>query len=191
MEREFGRQAREIRAYVLARVAQELAATPDSQCCVPATDVATALRLTARFPNICTAIDSQTFERELRQRGIAMVKRTGPRQSSTVTWTFAFADEPSPSIGEAAKHMSPPPPASKPIRFTLSGQAFEKERNDLIKSIAGKQPGQIRKYSTNINGTPYPIRQVLSVATGMPAIAITSQEAFRVLAKFGFAIDIH
>jgi hypothetical protein len=55
--------------------------------------------------------------------------------------------------------------------------------------MKGLEPGRIKKYSAVVNGKPYPIRQVLAVVTKLPAIAITSQDAYRVLEKFGFAVD--
>src|SRR5262245_28157833 len=134
-ELEFGRQAAEIRSYVLERVTRDLCATEsDSRSSLSAREVATALRLVDRFPNICTALDSKIFERELRERGLVLVGRAGPRQSSTATWTFASLGDPSPPLENGPK-STPPQPASKRMRFTLSGHLFEKERNDFIRSV--------------------------------------------------------
>lgn len=73
--------------------------------------------------------------------------------------------------------------------FTLRGKAFDKRKEDFIKAAKGLEPGRIQKYSVLIGGKRYPIRQVLAAVTNMPAIAITSQDAFRVLEKFGFSVD--
>jgi hypothetical protein len=40
-----------------------------------------------------------------------------------------------------------------------------------------------------VNSKRYPIRQVLAAVTKLPAIAITSQDAYRVLEKVGFTVD--
>jgi hypothetical protein len=196
---EVGHLACQIRSYALDRVARELrAATPDRRTSLFARDVARALELADRFPGICSALDTNIFKDKLREQGLAMVSRDGPRQSSTARWMFArsaptgsteMQEQLSPENSKGTP--SPRPLAAKRLRFTLAGQTFEKQRNDFIMSIADKQPGSIRKYSTSIKGVPYPIRQVVSSATGLPPIAITSQEAFRVLVKFAFTIDIH
>ena len=75
------------------------------------------------------------------------------------------------------------------IRFTLRGRTFEKEQEDFLKAAKAIKPGRIQKYSTVIQGKRYPIRQVVAAATGLPAIAITSQDAYRILEKFGLPVD--
>jgi hypothetical protein len=75
------------------------------------------------------------------------------------------------------------------ITFTLRGKTFEKRKHDFVKATKGMEPGRIKKYSTIIGSKRYPIRQVLAAATKLPAIAITSQDAYRVLEKFGFTVD--
>jgi hypothetical protein len=55
--------------------------------------------------------------------------------------------------------------------------------------MKGLEPGRVKKYSTIVSGRCYPIRQVLAAVTKLPAIAITSQDAYRVLEKFGFSVD--
>jgi hypothetical protein len=75
------------------------------------------------------------------------------------------------------------------ITFTLKGKTFERRKQDFIKAMQGVAPSRIQKYSTLIAGRRYPIRQVLSTVTQLPTIAITSQDAYRVLDKFGFAVD--
>lgn len=76
-----------------------------------------------------------------------------------------------------------------PKSFTLRGKSFEKRKGDSTKAAKGLEHGRIQKYSVLMGGERYPIRQVLAAVTGLPAIAITSQDAFRVLEKFGFSVD--
>lgn len=78
---------------------------------------------------------------------------------------------------------------SAKIRFTLRGRTFEKEREDFMKAAKPMEPGRIQKYSTIVNGKRYPIRQLVASVTALPAIAITSQDAYRILGKFGFTVD--
>ena len=75
------------------------------------------------------------------------------------------------------------------IKFTLRGRMFEKDKEDFLKGVSSVKPGRIQKYSTVINGERYPIRQVVASITNLPSIAITSQDAYRILEKFGFSVD--
>ncbi len=75
------------------------------------------------------------------------------------------------------------------ITFTLRGKSFEKCSEDFLKATKTLEPGRVQKYSTVIHGKRYPIRQVLAAVTKLPAIAITSQDAYRILEKFGFSVD--
>ena len=76
------------------------------------------------------------------------------------------------------------------VKFTLRGRAFEKGREDLAKAAKGLTPGRIQKYSAVVNGTQFPIRQLVSALTGVPSIEITSQDAYRILQRFGLEIAI-
>lgn len=78
---------------------------------------------------------------------------------------------------------------STKIRFTLRGKTFEKERDDFVKLAKTIEAGRIQKYSVVVNGKRYPIRQMVSEVTGLPAIAITSQDAYRIMTKVGFTVD--
>lgn len=59
-------------------------------------DVVRELRLIGRVPAVCSALKSQAF---LKQNGLQLVESTGPRsgQSTTVTYTYEFLDEPGPA----------------------------------------------------------------------------------------------
>jgi hypothetical protein len=80
-------------------------------------------------------------------------------------------------------------PLPATLTFTLRGRTFEKSSEDFARAVKGVEPGRIKKYSTVIGGKRYPIRQVLASVTKLQAIAITSQDAYRVLEKFGFTVD--
>ena len=75
------------------------------------------------------------------------------------------------------------------ITFTLRGRTFERSKEDFVKAVNCLEPGRIQKYSAILGGKRYPIRQVLAAVTRLPTIAITSQDAYRVLEKFGFTVD--
>src|SRR6516165_8823152 len=76
-------------------------------------------------------------------------------------------------------------PAQTKLRLTCRGKTFEKEIHNFIEAMAGKVPNRIQRYSTTINGERYPIRQVVACATGLPSIAITSQDAYKYSKNLG------
>ena len=76
------------------------------------------------------------------------------------------------------------------VNFTLRGKTFELQRDDFLAAAKGMSPGRIQKYSVVVNGKSFPIRQLVAAATAVPAIEITSQDAYRILQKFGFEIAI-
>jgi hypothetical protein len=50
-------------------------------------EIARSLQLVNRFPMICNAMDARKW---LRSERLALIKRPGPRQSSTVRWFFGL-----------------------------------------------------------------------------------------------------
>ncbi|MBZ5680238.1 MAG: hypothetical protein LAO24_09050 [Acidobacteriia bacterium] len=76
------------------------------------------------------------------------------------------------------------------VKFTLRGRTFDLRKEDIVSVARGMSPGRIQKYSVVLNGKSFPIRQIVAAATTVPAIEITSQDAYRILQKFGFDISI-
>ena len=76
------------------------------------------------------------------------------------------------------------------LTFTHRGRSFTKKKEDFVKAAKGLKPGRIQKYSVAVNNVDLPIRQLVSAATGIPTIEITSQDAYRILQKFDFEIKI-
>jgi hypothetical protein len=170
---------------------------------IRAGDVHKAMGLSGRMPAVCGALDSMIFRREF---GLELLQRTGPAQGANVEFIFRAVGEkhalarPSPGeptprsmaevqAGSEAAPLSPE--ATVKLKFTLRGKTFEKEMYDFIRAMVGRTPGGIQKYSIIINDEPYPIRQVVACTTGLPSIAITSQDAYRILEIFGFTIETH
>lgn len=61
---------------------------------IRAGDVVRELRLTGRAPAVCSALRSREF---LRENNLQLIQISGPKsgQSTTVTYTYEFADNPS------------------------------------------------------------------------------------------------
>ena len=75
--------------------------------------------------------------------------------------------------------------------FTIKGKVYYITREDVINAIKDVEPDPLtgkRRYYVEINGKQYPIKQVLSLVTGLPRIAFTSMDAYRILTKLGFEV---
>ena len=75
--------------------------------------------------------------------------------------------------------------------FTIRGKRFDIEKDDIINAVKDVEPEPLtgkRKYYIEINGKKYPIKQVISLVTGLPRIAFTAMDAYRILAKLGFEV---
>jgi hypothetical protein len=190
-----------IRQFAYEKYVAVVRADPNIEIRIRAGDVHKGMQLSGRMPAVCGALDSTIFPRRF---GLRLVGRTGPHQGANVEFRFRIAETGSgipahansinalaQSSASAENAEGASVPRRNKQRFTLHGETFEKERHDFVTAMMNRDPGRIQKYSTVINGERYPIRQVVSCATGLPPIAITSQEAYRILDKFGFIIEIH
>ena len=77
------------------------------------------------------------------------------------------------------------------VTFIIRGKVFELSRDDVIKALEKSEAELFtgrRKYYIEWNGKRYPIKQVLSLVTGLPRIAFTAMDAYRVLTKLGFEV---
>jgi hypothetical protein len=173
--------AERIRRFAFEIFVAPMRDAPGAQFRIRAGDVHKGMRLSGRMPAVCGALDSMIFRRDY---GLELVRRTGPAQGANVEFVFRSTE---PKTAAVNKGTASP---NVKLRFTLRGKPFGKERHDFVEAIVGQVPSRIQTYSTTINGRRYPIRQVVACATGLPAIAITSQDAYRILERFGFAIEI-
>lgn len=73
-------------------------------------------------------------------------------------------------------------------RFTISSTPYEIDAEDVQQAVKGKASKYIRKYSVEIAGQRYLIKQVLAIVCNLPPISFTSMDAYRVLHKLGFEI---
>ncbi len=74
------------------------------------------------------------------------------------------------------------------ISFTLAGQPFVLSDDDVRACLAQHQPGQIHRYWVDVDGTRWPVKQALSLATSLSNREFQSQTSRRLLAKLGFTI---
>ncbi|MGI0135046.1 MAG: SCO5918 family protein [Candidatus Micrarchaeaceae archaeon] len=74
------------------------------------------------------------------------------------------------------------------MSFTVGGKAIQLSRDTVETALKGVKPEPVKKYSVKIGGHDYPIKQVLSVASGVPTAAFISTDAYRVLSRLGFNV---
>jgi hypothetical protein len=171
-----------IRRFAFENYLAPMRGAPGAEIRIRAGDVHKGMQLSGRMPAVCGALDSIIFRREF---GLELVRRTGPPQGANVEFVFQFTEPKTAPVAQGT-----PSPQAK-LRFTLRGKTFEKKAQDFIDAMVGKEPGRIQTYSAIINGERYPIRQVIACTTGLPPIAVTSQDAYRILEKFGFTIEMY
>ena len=76
--------ANEVRKYALGLI-QAARQRGERTITLSAADIHKVLGLKQRFPLVCSAIDADKF---LDFASVIMIKRDGPKQSSTVRWVF-------------------------------------------------------------------------------------------------------
>lgn len=77
------------------------------------------------------------------------------------------------------------------MRFILRGQVFNLEKDHVLKAVRTHEPGLVRKYGVRLNGKEYPIKQAVGLVTGLPHAEFTAHDAYRILKKLGFEMEIY
>ncbi len=75
--------------------------------------------------------------------------------------------------------------------FRIRGKDYEIDRGKLIEAIKDVAPNptdERHKFYVEINGRRYPIKQPIHLVTGLPYIAFTAQDAYRILTKLDFEV---
>jgi hypothetical protein len=76
------------------------------------------------------------------------------------------------------------------MRFTLRGKELNLTPEDIEARLQGVDPEGSSQYHIAAHGKSYPVKQVLALITGMPNIAFTTADAYRILTKLGYDIEI-
>lgn len=71
------------------------------------------------------------------------------------------------------------------MKFTIDGRQFDLNGTSVETAMRGLRPDLIQQHAAVVNGVEYPVKQVLSVVTGIPRTDFTSQTAQRVLSRLG------
>lgn len=73
--------------------------------------------------------------------------------------------------------------------FTLHGRPFTVTPEQVVETMAGVTPQSIARYRVQVGERWYPPKQVIAVVTELPPIAFTTQDAYRILERLGFAVE--
>lgn len=74
------------------------------------------------------------------------------------------------------------------MRFVLNGQAHDVDAAQVEAALSGVTPEPVREFGVRVNGTVYPVKQVLAVVLGVPRADFQSQTARRHLSSLGFEV---
>lgn len=80
--------------------------------------------------------------------------------------------------------------ATQQKEFTIGGKKVTLNKRTVEAALRNISPEQVKKYSVRIGDHQYPIKQVLSVATGMPSAAFITTDAYRILTRLGFDVKV-
>jgi 5-methylcytosine-specific restriction enzyme B len=83
----FMTQADQIRQYVIHHYIQPARTAGKKLVTIQAGTIHAELQLENRMPNVCSSLDAQKF---YEQASVTLVKRSGPKQSSTAEWLLAL-----------------------------------------------------------------------------------------------------
>jgi hypothetical protein len=76
------------------------------------------------------------------------------------------------------------------MEFTLGGKKVFLTKKDVETSVRNVLPDPVKKYSVRIGDRQYPIKQVISLAAGVPSVAFISTDAYRLLTRLGFDVKV-
>ena len=76
------------------------------------------------------------------------------------------------------------------IGFTIGGKKVSLSKQAVEDALKAVKPDTVKKYSVRVGQTDYPIKQVVSVASGCPPVTFISTDAYRILTRLGFEVKL-
>lgn len=73
--------------------------------------------------------------------------------------------------------------------FTIGGKEVVLSKKAVEYAVRNVEPGPVKKYSVVVRGVRYPIKQVISLASGQPTAAFVGSDAYRILRRLEFEVD--
>lgn len=74
------------------------------------------------------------------------------------------------------------------MRFTLDGEQFELSPESVRAGLDGRVPEEIHEHWVEVDGTRWPVKQVIAAATGLSRTRFQSQTSRRLLERLGFPV---
>lgn len=74
------------------------------------------------------------------------------------------------------------------MNVVLRGKSFTITVDDVLRVTQGVDPGPLARYAVRLHGRWFPPKQVMSLLTGLPVAAFTTQDAYRTMQRLGLEI---
>lgn len=74
------------------------------------------------------------------------------------------------------------------MQIKHAGRFYNLERRNIENVLKSAEPENGQRFFIASGGKKYPLKQVFSLATGVPTMAFPTNQAFSVLSRLGFAI---
>ncbi len=74
--------------------------------------------------------------------------------------------------------------------FTLLGRKFSLNPQDILSAMRGIQPEIVRTHAVDLDGKRYPVKQVVSVVTGLSKADFNSHQARQLLRRVGLPVVV-
>lgn len=74
------------------------------------------------------------------------------------------------------------------VHLVLRGQSFDITVEDILTATQTVLPEPLVRYAVQLHNRWYPPKQVLSLVTGLPVAAFTTQDAYRAMQRLGLVV---
>ena len=74
------------------------------------------------------------------------------------------------------------------MHVTIRGKTFDITVDDVLQMTEQVEPEPLVRYAVALHNRWYPPKQVLSLVTGLPVAAFTTQDAYRLMQRLGLNI---
>jgi hypothetical protein len=74
------------------------------------------------------------------------------------------------------------------MEFILSGRKFNITPGEVERKMQGREPEVVHTHAVKISGKRYPVKQVMSVITGLSKADFNSHQAHQVLRRIGLSV---
>lgn len=76
------------------------------------------------------------------------------------------------------------------MQFTIGGKKVSLSKKSVESALRNVKPETISKYRIAVGQSEFPIKQALSIASGLPTAAFITTTAYRILTRLGFDVRV-